>query len=116
MKQKPLLPSLREKKRYLVYEVLSDQDFDAVELSGSIKDNYSDLYGVKGVSEAGLLFPKGGFDKKRNRGIIRVADGFLDELRSSFVFISGINGKNAIVRSVIATGMMKRAKEIMSAS
>ncbi len=116
MKQKPLLPSLREKKRYLVYEVLSDQDFGAKDVSDSIRDGFSSVFGVKGLSDAGLIFPKDSFDSESKRGIVRVSDTSLDELRSSFVFISDIKGKKAIVRSVIASGMIGKAKEMMSAS
>ncbi len=116
MRQKPLLPSLREKKRYLVYEVLSDQDFGAHDVSGSIRDNFAELFGEKGLADAGLIFPKGKFNKDTGRGIVRVSHTSLDELRASFVFISGIKGKSAIVRSVIASGMIGKAEEVLAAS
>ena len=116
MKHKPLLPSLREKKRYLVYEVISDNDFDALAVNGKIVDNFEEIFGAKGAADAGLIFPKDSFNKMSMKGFVRVSNTSLDELRASFVFILDIMGKKAIVRSVIASGMINRAQEIVSAS
>ncbi len=116
MKQKPLIPSLREKKRYVAYEVISDSDFDAKEVSAKIADSFKDLFGDKGLADAGLIFLDDKFDKKTKRGLVRVSHDSLDDLRSSFVFIRDINGKRSIVRSVIASGMIAKAENVLSAS
>ncbi|MFW6230713.1 MAG: Rpp14/Pop5 family protein [Nanoarchaeota archaeon] len=116
MKEKPLLPTLRERKRYLVYEVISDSDFDAYDISESIKSSMQDLVGWKGMAEAGLIFVNKKFSKTAQKGIIRVAHDSLDTLRASFTFIKDIKGRPAIVRSVIASGMIDKAETEISAS
>lgn len=116
MKEKPLLPSLREKKRYLVYEILSNADFDAKEVSTSIKKNMLELFGLMGVADAGLMFMDNKFNAKTQRGFVRVTAKSLDPLRASFTFIHDIKGRKAIVRSVIASGMIAKAEAALSAS
>ena len=116
MKEKPLLPTLREKKRYLVYEILSDYDFDAKEISSSIKLSFKELFGITGLADAGLIFMDKKFNKETKKGFVRVSNESLDQLRASFTFINDINGKKAIVKSVIASGMIHKAESALSAS
>jgi ribonuclease P/MRP protein subunit POP5 len=116
MKEKPLLPTLREKKRYLVYEILSDADFDAKVISTSIKDAMHELFGMNGVADAGLMFMDNKFNTETQRGFVRVSAQSLDALRASFTFIHDIKGRKAIVRSVIASGMIAKAEAALSAS
>ena len=55
-KIKPLLPSLREKKRYLAYEVISRNRFDgAFPASKEILNASNELLGSLGMAKAGIL-------------------------------------------------------------
>ena len=116
MKEKPLLPTLREKKRYVVFEVLSDYDFDAKEVSCAIKSSFKDLFGVEGLADAGLIFLDKKFNRETKRGFLRVSNTSLDQLRASFTFINDINGNKTIVKSIIASGMINIAEGALSAS
>ncbi len=116
MKEKPLLPTLRERKRYLVYEILSDADFDAKDVSSTIKFSFKELFGNQGLAEAGLLFQDKKFNKETKRGFVRVSNESLEKLRASFVFINDINGNKAIVKSVIVSGMINKAESALTAS
>ena len=116
MKQKPLLPPLRAKKRYLVYEVLSDSDFDAREISGAITSSMKEMVGNLGLADAGLIFFDNKFNSGNKRGFVRVSNKSLDDIRASFVFINDIKGIKTIVRSVLATGMIHKAEEAISSA
>lgn len=55
-KIKPLLPSLREKKRYLAYNIISKNKFhDAVHVNKAILDAANDFLGSLGMAKAGIL-------------------------------------------------------------
>ena len=99
-----------------MYEILSDYDFDAKDVSSTIKFSFKELFGTQGLAEAGLLFQDKKFNKETKRGYVRVSDDSLDRLRASFVFINDINGNKAIVKSVIASGMINKAEAALSAS
>ena len=111
-KTRVLLPSLREKKRYLAYEVISRHKFnDALEINNAIYETAKDFLGNLGMARAGIVIINDKFDMEKQRGILKVSNRHIDELRASLIFIKDINGKEAIVRSIGASGILKKAQQ-----
>ena len=111
-KIKPLLPSLREKKRYLVYEVISKNSFnDALHVNKAILEAAKEFLGNVGMARAGIITMSDQWNADMQRGIIRVNNRHVDDLKASLVFARGIDGKEAIVRSIGASGILKKAKQ-----
>ena len=111
-KIKSLLPSLREKKRYLVYEVISKSRFnDAVHVNKAILDASKEFLGNLGMAKAGIITMSDQWNGDMQRGIIRVNNKHVDDLKASLVFAGSIDGKEAIVRSIGASGILKKAKQ-----
>ena len=109
-KIKPLLPSLREKKRYLAYEVISNSKFnDAVSVNKAIYDAANVFLGNLGMAKAGIIPINDKWNDKTQRGIIRVSNKHVDELKASLIFVKNIQGKDAMVKSVGASGILKKA-------
>ncbi|MBN2566612.1 hypothetical protein JXB02_00830 [Candidatus Woesearchaeota archaeon] len=109
---KPLLPSLRERKRYLVFEVLSDSriaDFGAV--AGAITDASRTLYGELGLAKQGLWLLKEAWDGERQRGILRVNRSHVDEAKLALAAIRRVGKGEAAVRSLGVSGILKKARE-----
>ncbi len=106
IKQKALLPSLREKKRYLVYEVVSEANFGYKDIKDSIVSALKELFGLDGLARAGLDF----VEYNQNKGIIRVSTKGLDMLRASFCFVRKVNKDEIILRSLGVSGMLKKAR------
>jgi ribonuclease P/MRP protein subunit POP5 len=110
MKTKSLSPTLREQKRYLVYEVVSKAKIDeSSSISSSITNHMRDFVGTLGLGEAGLIFLNNKYNKELQRGIVRVENHYLDKLRASLLYIEKIENKNVIVRSVGASGVLNKA-------
>ena len=106
---KSLLPSLKERKRYLVFEMISKtkiSDFKAVK--DEIMSSASSLIGDLGMARASIKF----IDEKTkdNKGMIMVNHDFLDHLRASLALVRSIRGIPAIVRSIGASGMINKAE------
>ena len=111
-KIKPLLPSLREKKRYLAYEVISrNKLYDAVHVNMVILDAAKEFLGSLGMAKAGMLAMNDQWNADAQRGIMRVSNKHVDDLKASFVFVQKIDGNDVIVRSVGASGILKKAKQ-----
>ncbi len=106
IKQKALLPTLREKKRYLVFEVISEANLAFKDIKDSITSSFKDLFGLDGLSKAGLEF----IDYNQNKGIIRVTTKSLDMLKASFCFVRKINKEDAILRSLGVSGILKKSR------
>ena len=111
-KLKPLLPTLREKKRYLAFEVLSKakiMDFDTV--SNAILHTSAEFLGQLGVSKAGLLILSDKWDKNSQRGIIRVSHKHVDNLKAALTMMDKINDDDVIVKSVGVSGILNKAEK-----
>ncbi|MBI2651275.1 hypothetical protein HYX01_02295 [Candidatus Woesearchaeota archaeon] len=111
-KIKPLLPSLREKKRYLAYEVLSDYKFNgAFHVNKAILESAKDFLGNLGMANAGILTLDNEWNPNLQRGVLRVNNKYASYLKASLVFIKSIEGKDAMVRSIGASGILKKAQQ-----
>jgi len=106
---KSLLPSLKERKRYLVFELMSKtqiNDYRAVK--DEITSSLASLIGEFGMAKAGIKF----IDEKakENRGMIMLNHDFLDHLRAALALVRSIKGIPAIVRSIGVSGMINKAE------
>lgn len=113
-KIKPVLPSLREKKRYLVFEIVSREpvkDFSAV--SRAVWGSVLDLSGVLGAASAGIWLLSDKFNKDKQAGIIKVNHKKADLLKAALATIRQIDGVDVIVRSVGLSGILKKAEKVM---
>lgn len=106
-KIKPLRPTLRERKRYLVYEVLGD--FSQSDVKKAIEENLFDYLGVKGMASVGLMF----LDSDRKRGIIRISAKSLNDVKAGLLFLKKIGEKDASVKVLLVSGMIGKARKLL---
>ena len=95
---KPLLPSLREKKRYLVFEIISKKDLDFSKVSKAITDTTIKFLGGLTYAKAGISILKDKF--KNNKGIIKVTNPYVDHVKSSLCLVKSIDNEDVIIKSV----------------
>ena len=111
-KIKPLLPSLRDKKRYLAYEVVSKQRFyDAMAVNKAIFSAARDFLGDLGTAKAGILMLNDQWNESMQRGVIKVNNKHVDNLKASLIFVKDIEGKEAVVKSVGASGVLRKLQQ-----
>ena len=111
-KIKPLLTSLREKKRYLAFEILSEakiEDFNAV--SNAIWAKSLEYLGELGCAKAGILVLPDKYDTIGQKGLLKVSNRSLNEVKAALCLIDSINGKRAIVRTTGVSGILRKAHE-----
>ncbi len=113
MKTKPLIPSLREKKRYLAFEVVSESILSKKSVMLSIKLKINQALGTFETAKAGIMFLPDKYNQQKQRGILKVNHDYLDKVKASLCLIKKIDNQKAIVRSLSASGMInKLEKEI----
>jgi ribonuclease P/MRP protein subunit POP5 len=105
-KIKPLLPSLREKKRYIAFEILSDSIFSFKEASDAVFSTALSYSGVKGLADMGLIVLKEKYSK--NKGVLRVSSKKVNSLKSSFCLCSNIEEKPFLLRSLGVSGILHK--------
>ena len=110
-KLKPILPSLREKKRYLVFEVISREklnDFNTV--SNAIYHYSLQFLGQLGTARAGIIVLNNKWEPANQRGIIKVGHRHVDELKAALALADKIDDKEVIFRSLGVSGILRKAE------
>ena len=111
-KLKPILPSLREKKRYLVFEVISKKQIaNASVVYGALHTSTIELLGSLGASKAGIMFLKDKYNQDLQRGMIKVNHKYVDHLRSALLMVEKIDNTDVIVKSVGVSGILNKAEQ-----
>lgn len=123
MKGKPLLPSLREKKRYVVYEYISEKEISNTKVFYAIINTYKELFGKIELSKANItkpnLYENISRDKKKNKiidlsnenyNIIRINNKYLDPLRVALAYITEIENIKINIYTKGISGTIKKVK------
>tara|TARA_Y100000310_G_scaffold144031_1_gene143365 strand:- start:5851 stop:6198 length:348 start_codon:yes stop_codon:yes gene_type:complete len=114
MKVKPLLPSLREKKRYLVFQVISKSPVKSSnELIKSIYSSCLSFLGELGFAKAGPMFLKDKYNSKLQKGIIKVNNKYINHLKAVLTLVKNIDKQSVIISSVGVSGILKKAEKMM---
>ncbi|MHC1635303.1 MAG: Rpp14/Pop5 family protein [Candidatus Methanospirareceae archaeon] len=97
---------LRDRKRYIVFEVVSEGSVEKRELLREIWNSIYSLYGERGASESKLWLVE--FDN--NIGILCCSHKKVEEVRAALACISMVNGMRVGIRVVRVSGTIKSAK------
>ena len=108
MKLKAILPSLREKKQYIAFEVEKPENIGLKETRNAIMASTKNLIGDLGMAKAGILFLK---DWKDQKGILRVNSKYVNYTKASMALITEISGKKARIKSVGVSGVVNKVRE-----
>ena len=109
MRMKILPSSLREKKRYIAFEVMSESSdpIDRKALLDEIFFATQTLIGDVGSSEIGYRL----MDFDGNRGIIKVNLGAVETARATMSTVCSIRGNRAAIRVLGISGTIRSAIE-----
>ena len=108
IKLKPILPTLRENKRYIAFKVISKVAIDHKYINEAITAALKDYIGIFGVSKAGIIIIDKLYNPSTQEGVIRVDHKYDQHLRASFALIKKINNQQVIVKSTKSSGMINQ--------
>ncbi len=107
---KPVLPSSREKKRYVAFEIISEnKKFSFQDVSRTLWNSLLLFLGELEFAKAGIIVIANTFDEKIMRGLIRVNNKYLAHLKGALTLISGINEQPVIFRVLGVSGIVNKA-------
>jgi ribonuclease P/MRP protein subunit POP5 len=107
---KPLPSSLRGRRRYIAYQVLSEDKFIFQDLSNSIWHSLLNLLGELGAAEADLWIVRDIYDEKRQIGIIRCSHDKVENVRAALALIERIGDTRITVKVLGISGSIKAAR------
>jgi len=102
IKIKPLSPSLREKKRYLVYEITSKEKITKNQATTMLKSAIKRYIGELGLAKAGIIY----LDYKNNKGILRMNNKEVNNVKAALSLID-----NMIFKTIYTTGLLNKARK-----
>ncbi len=107
-----LLPSLRQKKRYILFEIQAEKEFTVSEVQEAVQYALHDFLGQLGLAKAVPLFIKEKYVK--NHFILKVNHNYIDEVKTALILIKKIKNTAVLLRSVTTSGMLKKAMPLKS--
>lgn len=111
-----LLPSLKPKKRYLVFELLSSahQKFSLSEVEAAVNQAFLDFLGQLGTAKAAPLFLKEKFHQNKQRFVLKVNHNQTDQAKAALSLIKKIKNTSVIISSLTTSGTLKKANKILN--
>lgn len=110
-KPKTLPATLREKKRYLAFEIISEKP---VAFDGVVEAFWSSLLsllGELGTAHANVWFVKDAWDVTRQRGLVRCDHTAVEKVRVALALITSIEGVRVVPHSLGVSGTMEGARK-----
>lgn len=102
------LPSLKPKKRYIVFEILHKVEFSPRAIEKAVKGVLEHYLGVFGMARAEVMFlPK---RCKSNKFILKMSHKSADEVRCAIVLLTKIDTRDVGIRSVVTSGTLKKTE------
>tara|TARA_Y100000310_G_C20355602_1_gene656497 strand:+ start:34 stop:354 length:321 start_codon:yes stop_codon:yes gene_type:complete len=105
---KPILPTLKENKRYLSFRIISDETVDKLSCGDAINQACLRFLGELSCAKAGVAFL--GETYKDKQGIIRVNTKYIDEVKVALASIQEINTQRATFDVVKVSGAIGKLK------
>ena len=111
---KSLLPTLKERKRYLAFEVISKEKIgNFSSISSAVWAKTKEFLGELGLAKAGIWLLPDKWNSSKQTGIIRVSHKHVNELKASLALIKNIDNFPVIVRSIGVSGMLNKTERFM---
>lgn len=107
---KPVRPSLREKKRYLVFEVLSENPINSENISSAIHKSCTNYLGEKGMAAAAPIVLENKWNGEKQRGVLKVSRKEVDNVRAALTLTTHIGNEQAIISTIGVSGIIKKAE------
>jgi|YelNatPaOPRAMG01_1025707.scaffolds.fasta_scaffold08709_6 ribonuclease P/MRP protein subunit POP5 len=107
---KILLPSLREKERYVKFKVISEEPIQYSDLESAIWNSFLDFYGELGVSELSLWIIKNLWDEKEQVGVIKCNNKSVEKVLAGLGLISRLGDSRIIFKILKVSGTIKGLK------
>jgi ribonuclease P/MRP protein subunit POP5 len=107
---KPLPSSLRGRRRYIAYQVISEEKILLDDLMNTIWHSVLNFLGESGTSKTDIWIVKDTFDEKNQMGLIRCSHTSVEQVRTSLALIERIGDTRVVFKILGISGTIKAAK------
>ncbi|MBS3151541.1 hypothetical protein J4443_04135 [Candidatus Woesearchaeota archaeon] len=107
---KRLLSSLKEKKRYIAFEIDSEARFAKEEIIKAVDASCRGFMGEYEYGKAGVMVVNDSVNEKMKNGVVRVNSKYVDLAKVSLMMIKEINDNKVIFKNVKTSGVLNKVK------
>ena len=113
---KTLIPSLREKNRYIAFKIISEkgEEFSYSDLESAIWNTMLDFLGESGVSKTSVWLLKDSWNQKEQTGIIRCNHRSVQDVVASLGLIDRLGDDRITFKVLKISGTIKSIKSSTS--
>jgi RNase P/RNase MRP subunit POP5 len=114
-KVKPVLPSLREKKRYVVFEIISKKGIKSFsDVSELVWKSIIKFLGEIETAKAGIWVLSEKWNSKKQRFMIKVNNKYTDKLKAAMSLTKNYKKQKIILKSLGISGIIKKAEQYIA--
>lgn len=111
MDRPKFLPStLREKSRYIAYQVVSENKLIFPDLNSAMWNSMLNFLGELESAKARIWIMKDTYNEEKQTGTIKCAHDFVEHLRSALILIQRIGDVRVAIKILGVSGTMKGAR------
>jgi len=101
----PIPPTLREKRRYIHFQVVSEADASESDVKHAAYNSIISFLGEYGSAKANPKFIE--YDPKTRKGIVKCTHTELELVKAALALVSELNNKPACFRLLRVSGTLK---------
>src|SRR3989344_5333961 len=102
-----LLPSLKEKKRYVAYKINAEKRINERTARNAICSYLEKFLGELNYGKAGIML----VEQKNDHGIIKTGHLHVNEVKTALALINEIDNNVVNVRSTYVSGVLNKARK-----
>lgn len=105
-------PTLREKKRYIIFRVISDSRVDYNSAKDAVWASLLEWMGEKELAKANVWLIKNLWNFNEQGGMIRCHPKYVDSVKVGLALIHQIGDSKVIFQTLRVTGTIKKGKTV----
>lgn len=109
-KLKILIPTLREKDRYISFQIISEEPIIYSDLESAILNTFLEFYGEDGFSKLSLWIVKNLYNSENQVGVIRCNNKSVQQVIAGLGLISRLGDIRVTMKILKVSGTIKGLK------
>ncbi len=105
-----LPPTLREKSRYVAYQIVSERKIIFPDLNNAIWNSIMNFLGELDSAKARIWIMKDTYSEEKQTGMIKCSHDFVEHVRSALILIQRIGDARVAAKILGVSGTMKGAR------
>jgi RNase P/RNase MRP subunit POP5 len=105
------LPSSREKKRYIIFRVISEERVEYSPVRDALWSSMTHWIGEAGIAKANIRIVRNLWNQAGQTGFIQVSPKYVDAVKVSMGLIHQVGDQRVIIQSVRVSGTIKSGRD-----